>query len=392
MRRAFVLAHRWVALAAGLLLALLGLTGSVMVWQSEIDAALNPQWFARAPSCAAAARPVAQVLALLAREAPDARPALVLAPQMPGSAYQVWERRDASTGRRREHFVDPDCGRYLGARERGAARLDRAHAVPLLYELHSKLLAGDAGHLVVGAGALVLCGLTLSGIVLAWPRGGGWAGWRRALGIKRGAARVRLWFDVHRAAGLWLAPLALLLSLTGAALVFDTQARALVAQLLPTERLPKMAASRTPKGLDHTSAAPADPDTLVAHALREFPAARWARLTLPAGPQAPAEVRLLQPGEPRVDTGATRVRLDASGQVIGRYDALRSPPGSRVLDWVFPLHSGEALGLVARLLWTAFGLLPTLLLATGAWLWWRRGAAARSRPSHPARPRGLSAG
>jgi tetratricopeptide (TPR) repeat protein len=91
MRRAFVLAHRWVALVAGLLLALLGLTGSVMVWQAEIDAALNPQWFARGPACAAAARPVAEVLAVLAREAPDARPALVLAPPVAGAAYQVWD-------------------------------------------------------------------------------------------------------------------------------------------------------------------------------------------------------------------------------------------------------------------------------------------------------------
>jgi uncharacterized iron-regulated membrane protein len=327
---------------------------------------------------------VAEVLALLAREAPEARPALVLAPPSPGAAYQVWERRDPASGRRREHFIDPDCGRYLGARERGALHLDRAHAMPLLYELHSKLLAGDTGHIVVGTGALVLCGLTLSGIVLAWPRGGGWAGWRRALGVKRGAARVRLWFDVHRAAGLWLAPIALLVSITGAALVFDGQARTLVGWVLPTERPPKMARAPMPKSADHATAA-ADPDALVARALQEFPSARWARLTLPAGTGAPAEVRLLQPGEPRVDTGATRVRLDAAGRVVARYDPLKSPAGSVVLDWVFPLHSGEALGVIARLLWAAFGLLPTLLLATGAWLWWhRRGYLVRvERPLGP---------
>ena len=47
MRRALVLAHRWVALLAGLPLGLLGLTGSVMIWQAELDAALKSAWFAR---------------------------------------------------------------------------------------------------------------------------------------------------------------------------------------------------------------------------------------------------------------------------------------------------------------------------------------------------------
>lgn len=379
MRRALVLAHRWVALLAGLLLAVLGLTGSVMVWQAELDAALNPAWFAREASCAAPERPVAEVLALLARHAPQARASIIVAPQAPGAAYQVWERRDPHTGRRREHFIDPDCGAYLGSRERGALLLDRAHAVPLLYELHSRLLAGETGHIVAGVGALVLFALTLSGVVLAWPRGGGSAGWRRVLGIKTSVSRTRLWFDVHRALGLWMAPLAIALAVTGAALVFDTQARSLVATFLPTERLPKVA--RASEGAE-AAVGPGvrvAPDELVLQALRAFPQARWSRLTLPSGAGAMAEVRLLQAGEPRVDTGSTRVRLAATGQVLALYDPLHTPAGSVVLDWVFPLHSGEALGLIARLLWSLFGLLPALLLGTGAWLWWRRLANAASR-------------
>ena len=400
MRRAFVLLHRWVALLAGLLLALLGLTGSLMVWQAELDAALNPAWFAREAACerppaglagrlprgyehsggatlarAAPAQPVAQVLALLGQQAPQARAAIVVAPVGPGAAYQVWERRDPATNLRREHFIDPACGDYLGSRVRGAWRLDRAHAVPLLYELHSRLLAGETGHLVAGVGALVLLGLTLSGVWLAWPRGS--VGWGRVLGIKTGASPARLWFDVHRALGLWLAPLAVLLCVTGAALVFSTQARWLVAGVLPTERLARMLAASDHAG----TAARMPPDGLVQQAQRAFPQATWSRLTLPAGGEAVAEVRLLQPQEPRIDTGNTRVRLAATGQVLARYDPLQAPAGSVVLDWVFPLHSGEALGLLARLLWSLFGLLPALLLGTGAWLWWRRRVGAALRQS-----------
>ena len=171
MRKLFTLAHRWVGLLAGLVLALLGLTGSLMVWQASLDAALNPGWFrAPASACTAPATPVATTLALLAAHAPRARAQTVVAPREPGAAYQVWEARQAETGRRTEHFIDPACGRYLGSRERGVVRLDAAHAVPLLYELHSHLLAGETGHVIAGITALLFTGLTLTGLWLSWPR------------------------------------------------------------------------------------------------------------------------------------------------------------------------------------------------------------------------------
>lgn len=374
MRRVLALLHRWMALLAGLLLALLGLTGSLMVWQAEIDAAMNPQWFA-APAdpeavCAEASEPVATALDVLRRAAPDARPAIVLAPSRLGAAHQVWELRDARSGLRREHFVDADCERYLGSRLRGAWQIDRMHAVPLLYDLHSKLLAGETGHLVAGGGALVLVGLSLSGLWVAWPARSSAAAWRRALTIRTDASRQRLWYDVHRALGLWLLPLSLLISLTGAALVFDRSARTAVASLLPMDPLPRLA--RAARDANEPRKATLPPDLLVARAAELFPRAQWSRLTLPTGKAGVAEVRLLQPGEPRADTGSTRVRLDAAGQVIAVLDPLRTAAGSVLLDWVFPLHSGEALGLAARLLWTGFGLVPALLLGSGLWLWWRR--------------------
>lgn len=384
MRRALSLLHRWVALAAGLLLALLGLTGSLMVWQAELDAALNPAWFGRAATCMATSNPVADTLAVLARAAPGAKPAIVLAPARPGGAHQVWERRDPTSGLRREHFIDPACGRYLGSRLRGAWLLDRAHAVPLLYELHSKLLAGETGHIVVGCGALVLLGLALSGVWLAWPARHTRDAWRRVLTIKTGASPQRLWFDVHRAVGLWLTPLCLLLTVTGAMLVFDNTARAVVAAVLPVERLPRLSRD-APESQPRTRASL---DDLVAIATAQFAHATWSRLTLPTGPDGVAEVRLLQAGEPRVDTGNTRVRLSASGHVIAVHDSLHAGAGSTLLDWVFPLHSGEALGLAARVLWSAFGLVPALLLASGLWLWWRR--TRQRQPTLAPRQRNVS--
>jgi len=387
LRRVLAWLHRWVSLSAGLLLVVLGLSGSLLVWQSEIDATLNPGWFQPLPACAAPAAddaaqpPVARVLAVLQQHAPGRQAAIVVAPHQPGAAYQVWERRDAD-GLRREHFIDAACGRYLGMRDRGRVIWDARHLVPTVYELHRYLWSGENGALTVGAGGLVLLGLGLTGLVLAWPRQAWrWSAWARVLGIKWRAAAVRRWYDVHRAVGFWLAPLLVLMTVTGAAMVFSDTARTWVAAVLPFEKQAKAprasngAAIGAAPGVAPAPAPSLGPDDWVALAQRQFPHAHWSRLTLPRGTGA-VEVRLLQPGEPRADTGNTRVRLTPAGALLQRYDPLNAPAGNVVINWLFPLHSGEAFGVAARVLWTAFGLVPALLLATGLWLWWRRTRAA----------------
>ncbi|HEV8313227.1 MAG TPA: PepSY-associated TM helix domain-containing protein, partial [Burkholderiaceae bacterium] len=233
MRRVLVWLHRWVALLLGAWFALLGLTGAAMVWHDELDAWLNPEWFAARPACSDVTRPVARTIEVFAGAAGGVRPAMISAPRNGGAVYVVSERAVAD-GTRRQHFIDASCGRYLGMRDWGAARLDRAHVVPAIYELHRSLLGGETGHTLVGIGGLVLLGITLSGLALAWPRGAQRVGWRRALTIKRTAAAPRIVYDVHRAVGLWVLPFLLLMCITGAYLSFPKQGRALVGALMPT--------------------------------------------------------------------------------------------------------------------------------------------------------------
>ena len=45
MRQAFVLVHRYLGLTMALFLIVAGLTGSVMAFEDEIDAWLNPELF-----------------------------------------------------------------------------------------------------------------------------------------------------------------------------------------------------------------------------------------------------------------------------------------------------------------------------------------------------------
>lgn len=376
--------HRWVALALGLWFALLGASGSMLVWHAQIDAALNPSWFAPRPACGGVplgAGPVARTLAVYARATAGAEATQVMAPVMPGAAYVVWGK-SPTAGLRRQHFIDAACRTYIGHRDWGAMRFDRAHLVPMLYELHRSLLLREAGHTAVGIVGLLLLGVVLTGVVTSWPRKTSRAAWRRTLTVKVSAAPRRRYYDLHRAIGMWMFAFLLLMSVTGAYLCFPKQGRALVAALLPTvEPAPQ---ATTVNHVMPVGAAAPDPDALLAKAETLWPDASWSRVQLPRAWTDDYEVRLLQPGEPRADTGDTRVRLSAQGQVLDVRDPLQAPSGEILLAWLFPLHSGEALGLPGRIAWTLFGWAPPLLFATGAWLWLqrRRTRASRNRV-HP---------
>lgn len=376
--------HRWVALALGLWFALLGASGSTLVWHAQIDAALNPSWFSPRPACGsvpAGVGPVERTLDVYARATGGAEATQVMAPAVPGAAHVVWGK-SPTTGLRRQHFVDAACRAYIGHRDWGALRFDRAHLVPALYELHRSLLLREAGHTAVGVVGLLLLGVVLTGVITAWPRTTSRAAWRRTLTVKAGAAPRRRYYDLHRATGIWMFAFLLLMSVSGAYLCFPKQGRALVATLLPTvEAAPQ---ATTVNQVTPVGAAALGPDALLAKAETLWPDASWSRVQLPRGRTDDYEVRLLQPGEPRADTGDTRVRLSAQGQVLDVRDPLHAPSGEILLAWLFPLHSGEALGLPGRIAWTLFGWAPPLLFATGAWLWWqRRRAQARRDRVHP---------
>lgn len=398
--------HRWMALALGAWFALVGLSGSVLVWHGDLDRALNPQWFAprhgcgvdasapevranakaAAPSAAPATTPIATALAIFARTTPGAIPTQVMRPAEPGAAYTVWQQPGAD-GHRIQHFIDPDCGQHLGTRQWGAVDFDRAHFVPALYELHRSLLSGDAGHVVVGFAGLFLLAVAITGLLTAWPRHFSRADWKRVLTLKPGAATHRRYYDLHRATGMWLFVFIALMSITGAYLCFPRQGRALVAGVLPTSP-----ASLRTEALEPATAGKvqvragsgADLDALVRRAEGLWTDAAWSRIQIPADDSQLYDIRLLQRAELRMDTGDTRARLGAAGDIVDTRDPLRAPVGDTLISWLFPLHSGEALGLAGRLAWTLFGVAPPLLFATGVWLWVKRRRARYHRGAHPA--------
>lgn len=368
-RHTWLVLHRWLGLALGSLFALLGVTGSLLVFYAELDALLNPalRW---QPSDGAVQR-YEPVLRALQAAHPQRGGSwrIELPPQGQGMVTARYLRPAETEG---QAFAPLLATVHPTTLELRANRFWGRFAMTWLYDLHYTLLAGDQGRWVVGGLGAALSASLATGLWLWWPSSAqAAAAWR----FKRGAGRPRQVYDLHRLAGMYPLLLSMLLALTGVVLAWPEVIEPAIARVsLPLTVAPPRA----------TPAAPGQAfigiDAALQRAHERFPEGvpRW--VDTPEATSGTYRIRLQQPGEPSERFPRTLVWIDAwRGEVLAVRDARLHGAGDTLLAWVHPLHNGEAFGLTGRILACAAGLVPLLLMVTGVlrWLDRRRGQRAR---------------
>ncbi|MGH8855039.1 MAG: PepSY-associated TM helix domain-containing protein, partial [Telluria sp.] len=219
--------HLWAGLVFGTILVLQGLTGTVIGWRHELDAWLNPGLLQVAPpagtTAGAEARPTpAQVAAVAARLQGDpayGRPDTLFLPEAHGDVYVAWYRPEKpmsgwAQGVTRQVMVDPANLVVLGERNWGEAGFSRPLLMPTLFHLHRYLMLGEVGKLVIAVQGVALLLLTLTGIVVWWPKLTLAAFWH-AISVRRGGNWPKFSFQLHRAAGFYMAIPLLVLAVSG---------------------------------------------------------------------------------------------------------------------------------------------------------------------------------
>jgi uncharacterized iron-regulated membrane protein len=119
-------------------------------------------------------------------------------------------------------------------------------------------------------------------------------------------------------------------------------------------------------------------DEAAAAAQQVYPESRIARLYVPANETAPWRVTFIHPDDWWTEYSGTMVYLDQyNGDVLAVWDSRELPLGNKMLAWFFPLHNGDALSLLGRIIVFVAGLLPSLLFGTGVYMWWRKRRGVR---------------
>lgn len=356
VRRWAGLAHLWLGLSIGLVFALAGATGSALVFYVEIDNASH-QGFAQA------ARPsppsYESVLRALEIHAPNLRHAWrIEAPDEGGAVSARYYKTDAAARRGFAPlvvWVDPQASRVVREGQWGD------YLMTWIYDLHYTLLMGRPGKIAMAAAGGLALVLLVGGTLLWWPAKGKLS---KALTLKPSPSPQRRIYDLHKLAGIYGLVQLTVLTATGVMLGAPGWFRPALAAPAALHAAPAVTSTR-----GHGDQR-IEVDAAVALAQARFPGARVRWIETPDGARGVYRINLRQDWEPSRRFPRTNVWIDQySGKVLAIRDPRLDGPGDVVLNWLHPIHSGEAGGLVGRLVVLATGLGAPMLFVTGVIRW-----------------------
>jgi len=392
MRPIFVLIHRWIGLATALFLIVAGLTGAIIAFNHELDEWLNPELF----HVSDRGKPLSpiDIAARIEAAEPRLRVAYLPLEVEPGHALVIGVagRTDAATGAPHdlgydEVFVNPMTGAWLGERRWGACCFERKQLVPFIYSIHYTLHLPELwGVWLMGAVAAAWALDSFVGFYLTLPPITGvghrsvlwralWRRWKIAWKVKFDASRYRVNFDLHRAAGLWFWALLLMLAITAVSFNLHFEIfRPVLSRMIEV----------TPSPFEPSKAgAPVDPTVsfaaIVATAQEEARRHGWPP---PFDVYYGQEFGLYAVGfgdHHAPGLGVPYLYFDRDGAITGQSGPGLGTAGDAILRAMYPLHSGQIIGLPGRVLVCLTGLIVASLSVTGVVIWARKRKARLAR-------------
>ncbi len=352
--RALDLLHRWIGGLIGLVLALLGISGTILLHKTA--------WIMLPHSGDPQRTDVATLAAATQR---------IFADHGEEGARSI----NYATHNFGLHQVGLSGTNGLYADQSGAAvtRWASQWERPELwiFDLHHHLFAGDIGETVIGIAGLAGLFFILSGAILWWRT-------RKTFRFRPWPKRMSRTAIVtqHRDLGIVVAPLLFLTVLTGTMMIFRPVAELAVMPFSPSASVTE---SLTPPRVEGGPlAARPDWQAMFSAARVRFPDAEFRILSLPRQPGDPISLRMRRAAE-WLPNGRTLVLFDAAtGEILYTRDALALPAGPQVFNAAYPVHSGKVGGIAWRLVLTLVGLSLVLLGTLSVWTFWFR------RPRPPA--------
>ncbi|MGC4060219.1 MAG: PepSY-associated TM helix domain-containing protein [Aquabacterium sp.] len=401
MRALLTRLHRWAGLAIALFLMVAGLTGAVTSWDHELDEWLNSSLYLTDSS--GPFRDPMALAAIVEAADPHAKVSYITLAFEPGhnASYFVVPRVDAATGQPyalgyNQVFVDPVTGQIKGRRDSGAVSLSRESLMPFLrtvhYSLHIPAMWGTTrvGYWLMGGVALLWLLDSFVALALTFPRRlpakaraahrtpvTWWHRWQPAWTVRWRAGGYKLNFDLHRAGGLWLWLVIIVIAFTSFSLNLYREVFYPVLSLV-SQTTPGPYETRPMAPLGTTIRPTLGFAEIVSRATAE--ARRRGFKHTPAGIYYEARfgfynVSFFDPSDElgAAGMGLSNLYIDAhDGRVLSQNVPWHGTAADVFVQLQLPLHSGRILGMPGRILMSLMGLGVTMLSVTGIVIWARK--------------------
>lgn len=349
-RKATLTVHLIGGLISAIFLTLLGLTGSVLVFEGEIDHLLNRSLTHVQPQ--GERRSLSELCQMVEQRHPGSHVDSVNPSYDPAIAYKI-HVRSAKPGETRAFAVNPYTGEELGSLEKANQWMAKVH------QFHTNLLLGPNGKVITGISAMFLFGLSVTGLIVWMPA----KMWKLSV-LRR--PRAGNW-EVHNLLGFYSSLFMFLFAITGLVIHWDNETRTLINRWTGEVDVPP-----TKPVAPFHGPARLDAGQLMDAALKAVPGAHISTM-LGIGGNGPVRVIMKYP-EDGTPAGRTNLALDpATGEVLFRQTSRTANWGVKIAKlWNREIHTGDIYGLPTRILAGLMSFALPVLALTGPLIWWAR--------------------
>ncbi|MDY6467152.1 sulfite reductase flavoprotein subunit alpha [Acinetobacter faecalis] len=202
-KKIFFQLHWFLGISAGLILALMGVTGAIYSYEQQILKAINQDSYVVQVPNSEKLTP-AQIFQQFSQENPDSKINSITVAKDPTASSTV---NIAKEGARRgvNVMINPYTAETLPA-------IKGQEFFQFIQQLHRNLTVGPVGKQITGACTLILIFFVLSGLYLRWPKKHSFKQWFAVKPKLKG--RNFIW-DLHAVVGTWVVIFYLLLACTG---------------------------------------------------------------------------------------------------------------------------------------------------------------------------------
>lgn len=396
MRKLFAKIHLWLSIPFGIIIAIVCLTGAILVFETEIQELCHPSHYFVKEVKGEPLLPAA-LIESTRRQLPDSIKinGIRVTPD-PKRTYQL-----VLPGKKAAAFIDPYTAEVTGINDGQGFFMQMMRLHRWLLDSYKRDGSFSLGKALVGYSTLVLAIILVSGLVIWYPRNR--KALKNRLKIKANAGWYRFFYDLHVAGGFYSTLLLLVLTLTGLTWSFGWYRDAFytafgVETTQPQAHAPAPSAKQEQPedkkpGERSRGERGGHPERSGSSERKERQQKRtdytvWAGVLSDLQHRYPAYNSItIQDGSASVSTarygntrGSDRYTFDAAtGQItdIQLYKDL--PKSGKIRGWIYSVHAGTWGGMTTKILSCLVSFLGAVFAITGYYFWIKKKMRKRKR-------------
>lgn len=198
--------HLWLGLGSGLVVFIVALTGSLLVFEDELEPVLYPRFHKVDVVEGAHRLPLDAIVSSAQKAFPDKKVGRILVEPHPDRTVIVALKQSKKEKDLLSVAVNPYTGQVVDS------RIEQDSFFAVVIRLHRYLCMGDTGKVITGISCCSFLIIMLSGLVLWWPNR---KNRTQRFRVKWDASFKRLNWDLHAVLGFYILPFTFLIASTG---------------------------------------------------------------------------------------------------------------------------------------------------------------------------------